>query len=292
MKSGAASAPFDEFSCAVCGARLDSAHLDATHEGPLCVFCGAPQGRNRADLQLVATSSSQDVGDTLRRVRHSHGETLEQAATFTRVRASYLRALEQDDYSTFEPYPGRVYARFFLRDYAQHLGLDPDPLLEHFDRDAAPAVELAPPIRGGWRPTRGWVLAAAAVLVLTLLGAFLLSRPTPAPDRMIARSNAIEHPQGLGPRRAAPPPPVKAIHARVQITDAPSWVLALVDGDTVMNETLPAGATRSFLADGTLQLSLGHATTVRLFVDGERVHTEGSVVDLSFALRDGRVVQT
>jgi cytoskeletal protein RodZ len=59
---------------------------------------------------------------------------LEQVSTVTRISSRMLRAIELDDFGQL---PGRVFARNFVRQYAQVLHLDPAAILEQFDREQA-----------------------------------------------------------------------------------------------------------------------------------------------------------
>lgn len=61
------------------------------------------------------------VGNQLKAARLARHETLEEVAKATRIRVSYLEALEADDLSRL---PSPVQARGFLRLYADYLGLD------------------------------------------------------------------------------------------------------------------------------------------------------------------------
>ncbi|MEB2332998.1 MAG: DUF4115 domain-containing protein [Anaerolineaceae bacterium] len=67
------------------------------------------------------------VGQSLKRARISKRLTLEKAFETTRIRVSYLQALEADDFSAF-PSPAQAYG--YLRNYADFLGLDFESLLE------------------------------------------------------------------------------------------------------------------------------------------------------------------
>jgi hypothetical protein len=58
----------------------------------------------------------------------------------TRIAARYLEALEMD--APLEAYPGPVYARMFLRTYANHLGLDDASMIEAFDERFDMVTEL------------------------------------------------------------------------------------------------------------------------------------------------------
>ncbi len=80
------------------------------------------------------------VGDVLRRARQRREESLASASRATRIAARYLEALEMD--APIEAYPGSVYARMFLRTYANHLGLDDAEMIEAFDERYDVVVEL------------------------------------------------------------------------------------------------------------------------------------------------------
>ncbi|HUV94818.1 MAG TPA: RodZ domain-containing protein [Anaerolineae bacterium] len=79
-----------------------------------------------------------EVGTRLREAREQQGLSLEQAEETTRIRRVFLEALEEE---RFDVLPGDVYARGFIRNYAQFLGLDPQELSASFRavRGKAPA---------------------------------------------------------------------------------------------------------------------------------------------------------
>jgi cytoskeleton protein RodZ len=64
-----------------------------------------------------------DIGGTLREARTRGGVRLEDAAAATRIRVKYLAALEDERFGAL---PEDVYARAFLRTYADFLGLNGD----------------------------------------------------------------------------------------------------------------------------------------------------------------------
>lgn len=75
------------------------------------------------------------AGQMLNEARTARGMSLEDLANVTKLRASILGAMENDDFSHCG---GDVYARGQLRSMAPVLGLDPLDLLEAFDRDMGP----------------------------------------------------------------------------------------------------------------------------------------------------------
>ncbi|MBU2745608.1 helix-turn-helix domain-containing protein, partial [Acidithiobacillus caldus] len=72
-----------------------------------------------------------DDFDVLRRVREQRGWTPQQVAERLHIRAAQVEALEQ---ARFEALPGAAFARGYLKNYARLLDLDPEPLLDLFDR--------------------------------------------------------------------------------------------------------------------------------------------------------------
>jgi cytoskeletal protein RodZ len=71
------------------------------------------------------------VGKMLETARTERGMSLDDLAHVTKLRASILAAMEQDDFSHCG---GTVYARGQLRAMAPVLGLDPDDLVDEFER--------------------------------------------------------------------------------------------------------------------------------------------------------------
>lgn len=69
------------------------------------------------------------LGARFREAREARGLSLAQAAAGTRILPRYLQALEEGD---FEQLPGDVYARGFIRNYAQYLGLSADEFIQFY----------------------------------------------------------------------------------------------------------------------------------------------------------------
>lgn len=299
MKAGtSASSPYPVFDCAVCGAQLDQLHTETDREGLHCSFCGSLQGRvaEPPTLKLVPPEGrSLDMGETLRSARRARGETLEQAARFTRIRIPYLKDLEAGDVSSLESYPGRIYARYFLREYADHLGLDPQPLVTRFDRDVEPALQPAAPPRfpkRGRHPGR-WAGGALILLIAALIASAIVSRehrqplvaPVTSSMGMPTRARAEAHPI---PASAVRPSAINVVVRTMQ----PCWMRVVADGRTVMEKTVPAGRTIRLRAAETMELRLGNAGGVEVTMNGRSIPTGGmgSVLDLSFARDGDRVV--
>jgi transcriptional regulator with XRE-family HTH domain len=70
-------------------------------------------------------------GPSLRRKRLQTGITIQQIATSMKVDPSMLEGLERND---FDLWPEGVYARAYLRQYAEAIGADPEATIDEFCR--------------------------------------------------------------------------------------------------------------------------------------------------------------
>ncbi|WP_258110127.1 RodZ domain-containing protein [Alicyclobacillus sp. SP_1] len=75
-----------------------------------------------------------DLGQRLKDTRESQGLSLDEVADRTKIRTHYLKALENGEWDFL---PGDVYARGFVRSYADVLGMDGQALLAELDAQVA-----------------------------------------------------------------------------------------------------------------------------------------------------------
>ncbi|HET7375362.1 MAG TPA: helix-turn-helix domain-containing protein [Anaerolineae bacterium] len=82
-----------------------------------------------------------DLGSQLRLAREAKGLTLEQVFKATRIKATYLEALESN---RIDALPGLTQARGFVRSYANYLGLNGEALASTLDTGNLMASTLPP----------------------------------------------------------------------------------------------------------------------------------------------------
>ena len=127
-----------------------------------------------------------ELGAYLREAREARGHTLPEAASATRILPKYLQALEDGDYDQL---PGDVYARGFIRNYAQFLDLPADELILQYrvergqptDRIRVMPAAVPPRTRSCLIPSAFFsmfsVLVLLGVLYLLLQWTGLLRQP-------------------------------------------------------------------------------------------------------------------
>jgi len=70
-----------------------------------------------------------EIGNSLREARERQGLGYPEIELATKIRAKYIRALEEEDFTAV---PGDAYIRGFLRTYADYLGLDGDVYVDEY----------------------------------------------------------------------------------------------------------------------------------------------------------------
>lgn len=227
------------------------------------------------------------IGEVLRQERERRGLSLQEAHEATKITVQSLTALEGD---RFESFPNKVYARAFLRDYANFLSLDSAQLLTSYEERWSPTVDAGPVVEkssGGSARVFGYVLAVVVLVGALGAGGYLA---WPALKRQM-HSHKISGPKDHGvavlPQapRVAPPKPESAPKpvakpqpepaavpdkAVLQVTAIlPVWIGVKVDGQTVFQAVLPKGQTKTFEGKKTVFIRAGMAGAVQLKFNGQ-----------------------
>jgi len=240
------------------------------------------------------------MGAYLRAARRKRRVGMERAAEETRIRQDYLMRMESDEFDFLAP----AYVRGFLKTYARFLRVNPDPLLEEFDRRYGTRVDTSQIValeRHGRRhnpqPRRmasSWtvaaVVAASFLLILGVVG--LLSGPDDE-ERPSRLSEADESPS---PSPESTPTETETpetddsgiafddgIELEVVANDD-CWTQVVADGGSPTTQTLAAGESMTFTAEEQLFIRLGFPDGVELILNGQNIGSPGGVdpVNLTF----------
>lgn len=93
----------------------------------------------------------ESIGDRLRLLRESKKLTIKEIAKDTNISASYIEALENED---FEKFPGETYVIGFIRSYSEYLKIDAEEVIQAYKgykigESVTPLEELTKPTAGG-----------------------------------------------------------------------------------------------------------------------------------------------
>jgi cytoskeleton protein RodZ len=123
------------------------------------------------------------IGETLRDARMRQRLDIADVEAKTKIRAKYLRALENEEFSML---PGPTFVKTFLRTYAEALGLDPHVLVEEYrsTHEAGEEPEVLTPLgppgsarerrRGGGPRLSAGPLLVIGLGVVAVIGALLV----------------------------------------------------------------------------------------------------------------------
>lgn len=114
-----------------------------------------------------------EVGDALRERRMALKIDVHEVEEATKIRAKYLRALENEEYDLL---PGNAYVKSFLRTYAEYLDLDARAIVDSYRSRTGTHEEEPAGLVGRNNsqssPRRVWWIVALALIVIVAL--FLL----------------------------------------------------------------------------------------------------------------------
>jgi hypothetical protein len=250
------------------------------------------------------------IGPMLREARMHAGLDISEVEDRTKIRAKYLRALENEEWGLL---PGTAYTRGFLRSYADLLGLDSRLLVDEYKRqweepnelDLSPVrPTIGPEVReaGGGARIGRWIAVLMTIVVLALalvLIGHLFGHASPTPPSSPAGS-------GLGTATSATNTgqtgatatvascvasaagrfPRGCMSLRIEPTAAVAACLVgdrriRIDGRTLVSASRVFHARRF-----TLTLAAGTAVLVR---DGQRIALATTVGPVRYAITAKRV---
>jgi cytoskeleton protein RodZ len=236
------------------------------------------------------------LGETLRQARLDKSVSLADAARDTRIRRSYLEALEAEDTASLPP---PVYTRGFLRTYAEYLGLNSQSMVDLYQpaarREPGPQLRAAVPHLAIPRqiPLRPVLYGISGVAFIAAMGfawnwyqdvqhtlnqsdSSLRARigtPTPAGARLptpfpIALASPSPTPAPTPEPTPSPTPVIDGILVEFRTTTR-VYVEAAVDGKQVVAETLAAGTQRTLpLAQNSVTMRTSNGSAVDVTVNG------------------------
>jgi cytoskeleton protein RodZ len=232
------------------------------------------------------------IGETLREARMRQRLDIADVEAQTKIRAKYLRALENEEFSML---PGPTFVKTFLRTYAELLGLDPHRLVDEYrtnyegDDDLEQLQPLGPPgsrgrerrQRAGNGPRPGALLLVVVAAVLAVLIVLGLTADDDGGDdgSRVADTETTQTQTTRTERRREPrPAPVRVV---LRITPSEQTYVCLDGGpDTEIRFEGILDAPQTFRGK-LLRVNLGK-TSVEMTVNGKAVPLDPSPNPVGF----------
>jgi cytoskeleton protein RodZ len=226
-----------------------------------------------------------EIGNSLREARLRQGLDFPEIEQATKIRAKYLRALEDEQ---FDILPGQTYVKGFLRTYAEYLGLDGQLYVDEYNSRYI-HVDEETPLRARSTSSLGRsgprfessvvliALASIAIVTLLVFAAWRFGSDTP---------NTAIPDYSTEPPAAAPTNPTKQTtprrRARMMLTGArgDSWVEVYANsraGKRLFEGTVLAGRSVLFGKERTYRryyVRMARPANLRMTVNGHEVSVQ------------------
>jgi hypothetical protein len=245
--------------------------------------------RRRAGPGTIGPGLMFELGTSLREARRRRGLELDAVQRATRIRRRYLEAMEEEQ---FELLPGVAYARGFLREYAELLGLDGNLYVQEYNERFAPQEDaaIAPvPERAGTRrrsllPTLavGGLVVIAIVVALAAwqLGGGSSNTATPPTVTTTPPPAPRQRPK---PKPKPPAPPPKPSRLVLAAARGDCWIavrLGSAAGKVVYENVLRSGERVVFGLARPLWVRVGDGHNVDALVNGKPFELPSVVGDV------------
>lgn len=222
------------------------------------------------------------IGQKLRKAREAKEITVEEAHIRTKILERFLVSMELD---RFQDIGSAVYAKGFLKKYAQFLGLDTDSIINDYEQLYHSSQEVKVAYRseqmmketGKKLPSFQVILAASGAVLVVLAAVLIIWSATHKKKSSIETASASsvkktaveQHKQAnlLVPKS-------EALRLLISTKDD-VWMQAKCDGKVMFENILPKGGTKKLQAQNEFELWLGKADAVSLNLNGNILGSPG-----------------
>ena len=256
------------------------------------------------------------IGDLLRRERERQNLSIKDIEKATSIRALYIDAIEKGEYKTL---PGEVYAKGFVRNYANYLKLNANEIVNAFNEEMHPQEELQDaagsssaeearqeqsternreeyrgpkitslesyPMEKRSHGVRNALMVAAAVFVVAFAALIAFGgdeEPSaPAPR---AKTQAQQGQKPGQKQTEAAPKAADGVEVKLSFTDR-CWTEVVVDGKTEFEGTAEKGKVLTLKGKDKVRITAGNAGALNYSLNGKdmgAIGQKGEVVEKTF----------
>ena len=253
------------------------------------------------------------IGDLLRRERERQNLSIKDIEKATSIRALYIDAIEKGEYKTL---PGEVYAKGFVRNYANYLKLNANEIVNAFNEEMHPQEEMQDaagassaeearqeqsaernreeyrgpkitslesyPMEKKSHGVRNALMVATAVFVVAF-AALIAFGGDEEPSAPAPRAKTQTQ-QGQKQTEAAPKPTADGVEVKLSFTDR-CWTEVVVDGKTEFEGTAEKGKVLTLKGKDKVRITAGNAGALNYSLNGKdmgAIGQKGEVVEKTF----------
>lgn len=213
-----------------------------------------------------------EIGKILKQTRESKKLSTAEIHKITKIKESYIVALENDDIGGF---PAELYYKNFLKSYAKFLNLKADELLINYEsvKKEEQKNEIEEQIQQNTTGNRKLqkkliitLIIAAIMCAVLIVFEILLTKKSPSvqylEDVQIAASNV--------PKKIEIPPQI--VKQKLVINAVgPTWLIVDVDNKKAFEGTVYNGENKIFSADNSFVLKIGNVSNASVYFNDKKV---------------------
>lgn len=252
------------------------------------------------------------IGDLLRRERERQNLSIKDIEKATSIRALYIDAIEKGEYKTL---PGEVYAKGFVRNYANYLKLNANEIVNAFNEEMHPQEEMqvagsssveearqeqsternreeyrgpkitsleSYPMEKSSHGVRNALMVAVVVFVVAF-AALIAFGGDEEPSAPAPRAKTQTQ-QGQKQTEAAPKAAADGVEVKLSFTDR-CWTEVVVDGKTEFEGTAEKGKVLTLKGKDKVRITAGNAGALNYSLNGKdmgAIGQKGEVVEKTF----------
>lgn len=207
---------------------------------------------------------NESVGYYLRRTREVREIELEDIAKKTKISIRFLKAIEEGKWDLL---PGDVFAKGFIRTYAQYLGLNPEEMVEKYiqEKGVEPKKDFEVVQKRSIPMNLIYIAVGSIFLIFIVSFLFFLQRgkksdilvPIKEPEKKVEKNLEIESPV------------VKNINPKVELLfTRHCWFRVEIDGKNVFEGFKEASDKLEYTFKDAFILKVGDAGALQVIKDG------------------------
>ena len=225
------------------------------------------------------------IGEVLKKRREELGLDLREISQTLKIKYSYLKALEDDD---LKELPAEVYVKGYINEYAKILNLDPEPLLDAYNKLIVPTQDDTTQFREN-KPAggKGTKLIYILVPLVIIIAIIYISKqfnqgpqPTPPPVPQ-AETKQEKQPEEMKPT-SNPAPESHRQTLEVHAHDT-TWLRVITDGTRSQELLMKPGDSAQWEAEHSFSLKIGNAGGITVLLNGKdigKLGEKGQVVKM------------
>lgn len=234
------------------------------------------------------------------------GKTIEEIAEQTKIKKSYLIAIEE---GRFEELPIEVYTRAYIKTYAQTVGVDPQPILKEYEeylqrkkqkeQPVPLQIQITAPKEDAQKSIKTkislknlpkWAVKAAITVVVILLIVVITKilhkeetiPPSPSLNTAVTvQTTEIPKTETIQASESKNQPALEQQTIKIEATDK-VWMRITIDDKEKKEFLLEPGQTVSLKANKSFKLHIGNAGGVRITFNDKELEKLGNTGQVVF----------